>query len=165
MAESPTTPTTPLLLNLDTLVSRSTVRIDGIEYELLSPDEVSILDFKRLVRPGARMVEIEALPEPTAEEKAEYDRILDRQCRQVLLAPDEVHQRLKGAQRDQILPNGERLLRLLAVARGYDEPEQWSFDFGPLQQLNQLQRADVERILLDGFFPAVSSQDLPQRVG
>lgn len=103
MAESPTTPTTPLLLNLDTLVSRSTVRIDGIEYELLSPDEVSILDFKRLVRPGARMVEIEALPEPTAEEKAEYDRILDRQCRQVLLAPDEVHQRLKGAQRDQIL--------------------------------------------------------------
>jgi hypothetical protein len=106
MAESVTA---PRLLDLDTLISRPTVRIDGVDYELLSPNEVSVLDYRRLTRPGVRMVEIENLADPTPDEKAEYERILDTQCRQILLAPDEVHARLRSAERDRILATFLRL--------------------------------------------------------
>ena len=105
MADNP-----KVLLDLDTLVSRSTIKIDGEEYELRAGDEFSAVENHRLRRRGLRigtlMDKNAALKE--AEEK-ELSRLLDELCREILLAPDEVHARLRDTHRFLIAKTFTRL--------------------------------------------------------
>lgn len=115
MAETQPTPRPPLL-NLDTLTERPIVSIDGVPYEMRSPDEISVLEFSRLGKLGRRMDAIEALEESSDEQQQEYERLLDRVCRAVLLAPDDVHQRLRPQQRAAVVMTFTRL-RLMTSFR------------------------------------------------
>jgi hypothetical protein len=87
------------LLDLDTLVIRPIVRIDEVEYELRAPDELSVLENHRLLALGKRIEAIEALEEATDDDDADYDRLLRTFCRKLLLAPDEILERLTTSQR------------------------------------------------------------------
>jgi hypothetical protein len=83
------------LLDLSTVITRPFVRIDGVAYDMVSPDELSVIDYARISAQGKRIGEIEELgAEATDEQKQEYERLLDTVCRRVLLAPDEIHRKL-----------------------------------------------------------------------
>ncbi len=51
---------------------------------------------------------------------------------------------IAATQREQIQPNLERLLRLLAAARGYDDAQNWTVSFAPLWQMKPQERAQME---------------------
>lgn len=89
---------TGALLDLDTLVERRKIAIDGVLYEILSPDELSIIESHRFGQWGKR---IEALADSHDEQaEAELDELTARVSRKILVGvPDEVFERLPGAQR------------------------------------------------------------------
>ena len=86
------------LLDLDTLIDRDRVAIDGDLYEILSPDELSVIDSHRFGRWGKR---IEQLAETDGDEaEAELDELVGKVSRKILVAvPDEVFAKLPGSQR------------------------------------------------------------------
>ena len=99
------------LLSLDTLSERYTVVIDGVLREMLNPQELSIVDYHRLGKKGARLEAIMEADDPSEEEWAEARQIMDELCRSVLLAPDEVHERLSDTHRLQVTNAFTGLLR------------------------------------------------------
>ena len=100
MAATAATPviSTPLL-RLSTPILRNSIEIDGVNYELRALAELSIFDYERLVLFGQRMDVIESDPERTPEMEAEYDGILRKIARQVLIAPNTVHESLAPGHR------------------------------------------------------------------
>ena len=83
-------PSSPrLTLDLDTLIIRPTVRIDGVTFEVRTAEELSVLENRRLFRLGKRIEAFEALDNPSDAEIAEYCEALGAICRKVLLEPDE----------------------------------------------------------------------------
>lgn len=97
------------LLDLNTLVIRPLVRIDGVAYEMRGPDELSILENHRLLALGKRAEAIEEIQDPTEADHAEYQEVLSRICRTVLLAPAEVLGRLLVPQRAAVALTFSRL--------------------------------------------------------
>ncbi len=101
------TPTTPLL-NIDTLVQRPVIRIDGVAYEMLNPGELSVLQTMRFVAQARRIEELQnaAIAEHASPDGApaeELERIADGIVRAVLPAvPAEVINRLSGARKLQV---------------------------------------------------------------
>ena len=90
------------LLDLTTLVERPFIRIDGQRYDLVDARELSPLDFHRLMR---KLGEIQAI-DPTTADEAELTRLAklwDELCRSILIAPDEIHARLKDHHRTAII--------------------------------------------------------------
>jgi hypothetical protein len=82
------------LLNLDTLIVRPTIGIDGTKYEILSPDELSVLDSQRFSLWGQ---EIERLGKDS-EKGEELAALIDKVARKVLVGvPDEVFAKLTGS--------------------------------------------------------------------
>lgn len=61
----------PPLLDLNTLITRPTIVIDEKKYEIISPEELSILDSQRMVTRGQRMEELMAGGEPDQAAKDE----------------------------------------------------------------------------------------------
>ena len=51
---------------------------------------------------------------------------------------------IASTQRETVLPNVERLLRLFATARGYPDAEQWTVKFSPLWQMTRPEQADYQ---------------------
>ena len=98
MAEQTPPAPTPLL-DLDTLAERPFVLIDQVKYELRTPEEVSVLEHRRLGKLGARLDAIEKTEDPSEEEEQEYEQLLKTLSGRVLLAPDEVKARLNSSQR------------------------------------------------------------------
>lgn len=104
---APPPPVAPLrfppepLLNLTTLVEHRLIRINETDYEILSPEEVSVFEKYRLVARGIRLEELmkSTQTELTDAETAEVKEILRFIVRSVLLAPDEVLQRLNDNHR------------------------------------------------------------------
>ena len=86
------------LLDLDTLNTRPVIAIDGTKYEILNPDELSVIESHRFGQWGKR---IEALADKTGEEDdAELDDLIRRTARKIMVGvPDEVFDKLPGAQR------------------------------------------------------------------
>lgn len=83
------------LLNLDTLIRRPKVAIDGITYEIMTPDELSIIDSHRFGMWGRRIKEL-ASAESEAEE-AELIDLVDRVARKVAVGvPAEIYAGLSG---------------------------------------------------------------------
>jgi len=104
------------LLDLTTLVERPFIRIDGEKYDLVTAGEMSPLDFHRLMR---RIQEIQAVDPSTAGEPelVRVAKLWDELCRSVLLAPDDIHVRLKDHHRTAILRAFTELQHEEAAAR------------------------------------------------
>ncbi|MDZ4306981.1 hypothetical protein [Allopontixanthobacter sp.] len=89
-------PHTIPLLDLDTLIERRKISIDGELYEILSPDELSVIESHRFGVWGKR---IEQLADKEGEEEIkELEALIARASRKILVGvPDEVFARLPGA--------------------------------------------------------------------
>lgn len=89
------------LLDLSTLIERPVIGIDGTAFEILSPDEISIIDSHRLGVWGRRInVLAESLEES---DEAELEQLIDRVARKVAVGvPDEVFAKLTGAHKQAI---------------------------------------------------------------
>ena len=64
------------MLDLNTLIERPVIRIDGEKYEILTPDELSVLDWKRFLKTAGRLEEIVAMPELGDDETEELSNLL-----------------------------------------------------------------------------------------
>lgn len=89
------------LLTLDTLITRPTVEIDGARYEILSPDELSVLDSRRFGLWAETLDDLQnpkAGAERSAEDcAAELEQLVDTIARKVLVAvPADVFGKLTG---------------------------------------------------------------------
>lgn len=91
MADSP-------LLDLDTLIVRQTIAIDGVRYEIINPDEMSVIASQRAGNRGRRIDEIsKGAPES---EEGELDRLVDEAAHAILVdVPHEIFAKLSGAQK------------------------------------------------------------------
>jgi hypothetical protein len=105
-------PNTPVVidapvLDISTLVDRPRVVIDGESYELKHPGEFSIVEQMRMMRQAKRiMVLVDRLmgdAEPTEAEECEYTTLSEASCRRVLIAPDDVHAKLREPHRVAIV--------------------------------------------------------------
>ena len=93
-AEPPPRTSKPLL-SLDTLVERRYVKIDGGDYELLSPKELGLIEYHRIGRQVGRVEDLVNKTEDLSEDdNRALHSTLDSLCRLILLAPDEVQKRL-----------------------------------------------------------------------
>jgi predicted DNA-binding protein (UPF0251 family) len=93
------------LLNLTTLVERRTIAIDGAEYELLAPGQVSLLMFHRI---GLRVKQAEEMraikPEDVSKDQLEeLSTSLDEITSLILKAPAKVRARLSDVQKLAIM--------------------------------------------------------------
>lgn len=94
------------LLNIDTLVERDYVTIDGQPYELRNPGELTLLEQARLGRRGEEMEALrQAMSErgPSDDEIARVTAVLEEMVRLVLLAPPEVIERLQEPHKHAII--------------------------------------------------------------
>lgn len=92
------------LLDLNTFIVRPVVNIDGQAYEMVHPDEMTILDLQRQFVRGRRIAELMIKKELTTAEQVELPRILDEACRAILVgAPEEVHAKLQDGHRFDII--------------------------------------------------------------
>lgn len=86
------------LLDLDTLIERPRIAIDGELYEILSPDELSVIDSHRFGRWGRRIEELAEQDGEAAE--AELDEVISRAARKIMPdVPEELFGRLPGSAR------------------------------------------------------------------
>lgn len=103
-----TTPKTPSdgapigpLLDLSTFIERPVIRIDGTAFEILSPDEISIIDGHRLGVWGRRINVLAESDE--VEDEAELEQLIDKVARKVAVGvPDAVFAQLTGAHKQAI---------------------------------------------------------------
>jgi hypothetical protein len=92
------------ILDLTTLYERDTIRIDGTPYELRSPAEFTILEYLRIGKRGQALQALQGkFGEITEDEVAQLSSALDEACRLVLIAPDEVHAKLRDHHRQAII--------------------------------------------------------------
>lgn len=89
---------TAALINLDTLVDRPRITIDGTFYDILSPEELSVLESHRFGVWGRR---IEQLTQETSDEaEAELDALVTTVARRICVGvPEAVFDQLPGSQR------------------------------------------------------------------
>jgi hypothetical protein len=89
------------LLDLTTLITRPTIIIDGEIFEILSPDEVSIIDSHRFGLWGRRIQALADIEGDDAEK--ELTELVSKVARKVTVGvPDEVFAKLPGAHRQAI---------------------------------------------------------------
>ena len=115
--------TTPPILDLDTLIKRPVIAIDGKRYEILSPDELSVLDHHRLTTQGKRLDELLAGPDLEPEDERELSKLLADITDWIMVGvPAEVREKLSDAQRMEVgevftaLPLRKHLMNLMQEA-------------------------------------------------
>ncbi|MEL7447106.1 MAG: hypothetical protein AAGK02_15065 [Pseudomonadota bacterium] len=83
------------LLDLDTMIDRPAIKIDGKKYEILSAEELSVIDTHRFGRWGKQ---IQALSNEDGEQaEAELEQLIKRVARKVAVGvPEEVFGKLTG---------------------------------------------------------------------
>lgn len=103
------------LLDITTLIKRETIAVDGQRYELLSVDELSVLDSQRFQR---WIEQLTVLQEGTAGDDADRDAIdgiVDAISRKALVdMPADVFAKLSGAHKIRV---AEVFIGLLLAAR------------------------------------------------
>lgn len=107
------------LIDISTVIERPTVAIDGTRYEILSPDELSVLDSHRLAAWGRRYDALVAKDAPTPDEDQEMSDLVISMSKKIMVGvPEEVRAKLTDAMRQavievfSVLPLGRRLGRL-----------------------------------------------------
>lgn len=95
------------LLDLSALIERPKVNIDGKPHEILSPDELSVLDSARFERWGR---EIERLSKVTDDDDeadealTRLDELVETVARKIMVGvPDAVYAQLAGVQKMQVV--------------------------------------------------------------
>ena len=90
------------LLDLTTLIERPRISIDGTSYDILSPEELSILDSQAFTFWGA---EIERLAKEKGEEEAkELAALIDTVAKKVLVGvPPDIFAKLTGAHKFRVV--------------------------------------------------------------
>ena len=84
------------LLNLDTMITRPTIDIDGQRYEILSTEELSVIDSRRFGIWGRELQELQK----GDDDSAELEQLIDTIARKALVGvPDEIYARLSGVQK------------------------------------------------------------------
>jgi hypothetical protein len=108
----------PPILDLDTLITRPVVVIDGESYEIAAPDELSILDHHRLGHWGRRIDKLMEKPEINELEQAELTRLLTRLTDHILVGvPEPVRAKLSDGHRLSIAEVFTRLPLQRAIAK------------------------------------------------
>lgn len=105
------------LLDLDTLIVRPAITIDGARFELFSADELSVLTSHRLGIRGRRIEELAQSSDPA--DGQELDELITIVARDVLAdVPDDVFVKLSGSHRMAIVDvfTGLLLRKKLGVA-------------------------------------------------
>jgi hypothetical protein len=88
------------LLDLDTLIVRPTIEIDGTRYEILSIDELSVLDSRRFSLWSRKLHALQV----GEEESVELDELIDTMARKVMVgAPDDIIGKLSGVQKAAVV--------------------------------------------------------------
>lgn len=88
------------LLDLNTLIERPTIAIDGKKYEIRSPDELSIIESQQFTFWGAA---IEELSQEEGKEE-ELQVLIDKVADAVLIGvPANVRAKLSGVQKHQVI--------------------------------------------------------------
>lgn len=110
------------LLEIDTLVDRPKIVIDGYLYDILSPDELSVVDHQRFAAQGRRMEELMTRRSLTKAQERELTDIVDGLSQRVMVGvPEEVRAKLTSAHRLNVLEVFTTLplqKRLKAMAAG-----------------------------------------------
>ena len=84
------------LLDIETLIVRPEAEIDGKRYEILSPDELSVLDAQRFALWAKKLHELQG----TGEESPELDELVATIARKVAVGvPDDLFAKLTGQHR------------------------------------------------------------------
>ncbi len=113
------------ILDLDTLVERQPVRIDGVVYEMLNPAELSILDLHRFGAAGAELADLKSI-DSTAEISDEQMKLISetlrRMTRIILRAPEEVLDRLTDVHRFRLVNAFNGLTLMPPPAAAVSEP-------------------------------------------
>lgn len=91
------------ILSLTTLTSSPLITIDGVAYELLHPQAVSLGQLRRIKQLGVDITALENKAEPTPEEDARLSQLMAALCGLVLKAPAEVLAGLTDLQRQQVV--------------------------------------------------------------
>lgn len=121
------------LLNLDTLIVRPVISIDGKRYEILSADEVSILDGHRFGVWGRRIDALSASDD--ADDAVELDALYEKVARAVMIdVPPDVFDRLSGSHRiavvdvftSLLLRNKLGVAGAMETAMGPEAMAQWT---------------------------------------
>ena len=88
------------LLDLNTLIERPTIKIDGDAYEILSQEELSILDSQRFERWGRKIEEL-ANDDGKADE---LDALLDTVTEKIMVGvPEDVRSRLTSGHKVRVI--------------------------------------------------------------
>ena len=91
------------LLDLNTLVERETVTIDGTRYDMRSDMELSLFELAALERSADKVHAFSRELELTPEQRTEYEQLLERAVAIIMVAPPDVLARLRTGQREAIL--------------------------------------------------------------
>ena len=99
------------LLDIATLADRPKIRIDGTLYEIVSPDELSIIDCHRLAALGRRLDALMAAAELSTADEAELGQVIGALAGRIMIGvPDEVARRLTDGQRLAVIEGFTGLL-------------------------------------------------------
>ncbi|MBW8638999.1 hypothetical protein K1W69_17515 [Hoeflea sp. WL0058] len=92
------------LLDLNTLIERPTIRIDGKAYEILSPEELSILDSQRFERWGRKIEALAKTANENDDDADELTTLIDTVTSKIAIGvPEDVRARLTNAHKDQVI--------------------------------------------------------------
>lgn len=107
------------VLDLATLIERPTVRIDGEDYGMLSPEEISIVDHQRFAAAGRRLDELMHKQSLSEREEKELRRLVEDLAERILVeVPAKVRARMSEAQQLDVVEvfTGLLLRRKLGAA-------------------------------------------------
>lgn len=93
-------PSAAPLLDLDTLIERPRISIDGTMFEILSPDELSVIDSHRFARWGRRIDALNRSDNEDPAAEAELDALVAKVARRICVGvPEDVFAKVPGKQR------------------------------------------------------------------
>lgn len=109
-------------LNIETLIERPTIDIDGTLYEILSPDELSIIQHHSFAATGRRLEELMKSDQLDENEAHEMQAIVTDISDEIMVGvPDDIAEKLTDAQRLAVLdvftalPAKKKLVDLLGA--------------------------------------------------
>jgi len=92
------------VLNLDTLIEKPKITIDGQPYSILAPDALSVVDLHRVSAAGRRIAELMGGSDLDTLQQGELDALIIEISDFIMVdVPNEARAKLTGTQRMQII--------------------------------------------------------------
>ncbi len=119
------------LLNIETQ-TRPTISIDGTSYEILTPDDLSIVDHHRFQKWGKRIDTLMAAPELDDDAAVELTSMLAKLTDRIMCdVPEDVRAKLTDTQRLRVAEVFTQPLRRKPKKRAVGKPKAASRSRGP----------------------------------